>query len=130
MCRSTFISSSGKPVELWARGDGLYVTANVNGEKIGRIELDVIETDTWPHQKVMKLCMMEVSPLLLRRQGISRAMLKLALETSGLPVVATCPHNNEVFSDDSHLVGAGRSFVAAMRNEGLIMQGCFGPCYC
>ena len=77
----------------------------------------------------MKLCMVEVSSW-LRRQGISKAMLKLALETSGLPVVATCPYNTEEFLDGSHLVGPGRLFVTAMRGEDLIMRGCVGPCYC
>ena len=125
---STFTTPSGKTVELWARDDGLYVTAHLDREKIGRIDFCVVESP-WPHPMVMKLCSVEVSPW-LRRQGISRAMLQLALQTAGLPAVATCPYNTEEYSDGSHLVGPGRQFVTAMRDEGLIVRGCFGACYC
>lgn len=129
MSSATFITRSGKTVELWARDDGLYVTARVDREKIGSIEFYVVENGSWMHPEVMKLCMVDVMPW-LRRQGISRAMLQLALQIADLPAVATCPYNTEEFSDGSHLVGPGRSFVTAMRSEGLIMRGCIGPCSC
>ena len=98
--------------------DYTAIALTPDGQEIGRLEFREIDDG---RETSLKLCWAYLDRLdpSYRFQGIGRECLKQVRELSGLPIFAEDNHGHRQ-DDGSHLTGDAVTFVARMRDEGLI----------